>query len=49
MDADCDEPGMAVDADTVGLEDLNLNTLVSFRSNDDFGSGIGDVYGHNKP
>jgi hypothetical protein len=48
MDADCDEPGMAVDADTVGLEDLNLNTLVSFRSNDDFGSGIGDVYWHDK-
>jgi hypothetical protein len=26
MDAACDEPGMAVDADTVGLEDLDLNT-----------------------
>ena len=48
MDADCDELGMAVDADTVGLEDLDLNSLVSFRSDDDFGSGIGDVYGHNK-
>jgi hypothetical protein len=48
MDADCDESGMAVNADTVGLEDLDLNTLVSFRSDDDFGSGIGDVYGHNK-
>ena len=48
MDADCDESGMAVNADTVGLEDLDLNTLVSFRSDYDFGSGIGDVYGHNK-
>ena len=48
MDADSDELRMAVDSDTVRLEDLYLNTLVSFRSDNDFGTGSGYVDRHNK-
>ena len=39
---------MAVDADTVGLEDLNFNTLITFGAYDNFGSRIGNVYRHDK-
>ncbi len=48
MDADSNELRMAVDPDTVGLEDLYLNTLFPFRSDNDFGTGIGYVDRHNK-
>ena len=48
VDTDCNEAGMAVNPDTVGLENLNLYTLVPFRSNDDFGSRIGNVDRHDK-
>lgn len=48
VDADSNELRMAVDPDTVGLENLYLNTLVSFRSDNDFGTGIGYVDRHNK-
>ena len=47
VDADGNELRMAVDPDTVGLEDLYLNTLVSFRSDNDFGTGSGYVDRHN--
>lgn len=48
MDADGNELRMAVDPDTVGLEDLNLNALISFGTDNDFGTGIGYVDRHNK-
>ena len=48
MDAYSNESGMTVDPDTIGFENLNLDTLVPFRSNDDFGSRIGNVYRHDK-
>ena len=48
VDADGNELRMAVDSDTVRLEDLYLNTLVSFRSDNDFGTGSGYVDRHNK-
>ena len=48
MDADGNELRMTVDPDTVGLEDLNFNTLVPFRSDNNFGTGSGYVDRHNK-
>ena len=46
VDADRDKLGMAVNADAVGLQMLNLNPLVAFRSDGNLDTSVGYVDRH---
>lgn len=48
VDTDGYELGMAVDADAVGFEDFDFDTLIALRLNEDLGSRIGNIYRNDK-